>query len=248
MKKIVIAHLGTPYECFVSTSILKGLKREFKDFEARVIVAGKASESVFKYNRNIRACHISSHAEKELQNEEFNLFINLHPGFSEGTHFEIQAKEKRGFGFTEGWERYYDILYGKKISKRNVFQIYSALAGVVWKGESYDFHYHPKTHCKAKRTGLAVAHSGIRNYIKDRLRLDDAKLWNVPFKKNLFKRIDEINRCQDIVTDDFFIMHLAIFLRKNVYFLQTIQPKTKYEFFRSKHQVIHIPDPIIIMS
>ena len=248
MKKIAITHLGTPYECFVSTSVLKGLKRVFKHFEVHVIVAGKASEAIFKYNRKIRNCHISSHAEKELQNENFDLLINLHPGFSEGTHFEIKASEKRGFGFTEGWEKQYDILYGDKRTKRNVFQVYSDLAEITWRGESYDFHYHPKTHCKAKRVGLAVAHAGIRNYIQDRLRFDEAQLWNVPFKKNLFKKIDELNRCQDIVTDDFFVMHLAIFLRKNVYFLQTIQPKTKYEFFRTKHQVIKIPEPIIIMS
>jgi len=65
------------------------------------------------------------------------------------------------------------------------------------------------------------------------------KIWYIPYKKNIFKRMDEINRCKKIITDDFLTLHLSLYLRKYVYFLQTLPSNTKIELFKNGeiHQV-----------
>ena len=54
-------------------------------------------------------------------------------------------------------------------------------------------------------------------------------------------RMDEVNRCKDIITDDILTMNMAIYLRKRIYFLETAPVNLKLEFFGSKHTVIDVP-------
>ena len=48
-----------------------------------------------------------------------------------------------------------------------------------------------------------------REYITNELKLEQSRLWNVPYRKNIYKQFDEVNRCTNIVTDDLFIMNIS---------------------------------------
>ena len=113
-----------------------------------------------------------------------------------------------------------------------------------WKGQGYDFDYYPKSRCKKNRTGLAVANANLRSFIIDKLSLDESKLWVIPYRKNIFKKIDEVNRCKRIVTDGFFTMNVASYLKKNIYFLKTVPYTTRIEIFGNGY-IYNVPSNII---
>jgi len=52
--------------------------------------------------------------------------------------------------------------------------------------------------------------------------------------------MDEINRCQKIITDDLTTLHSALYLRKYVYFLETSPPVLKQELFNSG-EIYNVP-------
>ena len=114
-----------------------------------------------------------------------------------------------------------------------LFQLYYKLAGLKWKGEGYDIGYYPKTRTKKNRAGIAVANSNLRSYILNELKLDNSSVWNLPRKKNILRKMDEINKCKRIITDDIIIFHLALSLRKYVHFLKTFPLNFNLELFKS---------------
>ena len=80
----------------------------------------------------------------------------------------------------------------------------------------------------------------LRNYILEELKLDNSKVWNIPYKKNIFKKMDEINKCKRIITDDITMFHLAVNLRKYVYFLKTFPINFKLELF-GRGEIYEVP-------
>jgi hypothetical protein len=121
----------------------------------------------------------------------------------------------------------------------NIFQLYYNLSGLKWRGEGYDIHYYPKYKLKRNKVGISIANANLRNYILDKLKLDSGKIWYIPYKKNIYKKMDNINQCKNIITDDILTFHLSMILRKYVYFLQTFPLKIKMELFGNGeiHQV-----------
>jgi hypothetical protein len=109
--------------------------------------------------------------------------------------------------------------------------MYFMLAGLKWHGEGYDFHYYPKSKAKKDTSGISVVNNNLKHYILGKLKLNLSEVCNLPHKKNLYNKIDELNKCQNIITDDFFTLNLALFLRKNVYFLETIPFNFPLELF-----------------
>ncbi|HUS49053.1 MAG TPA: hypothetical protein VMZ91_02755, partial [Candidatus Paceibacterota bacterium] len=69
-------------------------------------------------------------------------------------------------------------------------------------------------------------------------------IWHIPYKKNIFKKIDEINRCKEVVTDDMTTFHLSMAMKKYVYFLRSFPSNIKMEFFGSG-QIFDVPLNII---
>ena len=232
--EILIINLDNYCECFVSTSIIKALKNENNDAKIDCVVKNEKTRSIFKYNKKIRNVFTKSKFKKN-DNKTYDKLINLDPTQS----INVEAKEKVGFGYSDD-KKTYEILYGNKKTNKNIFQIYFGLAKLKWHGESYDFYYHPKTKTNKDKTGLYLSNTNLKRYIIHKMKLNESTLWVVPYRENIFKRIDEINRCNNIITDDTFTMHIAIFLRKHVFFLKTFPQNTKIELF-SKGDVFTVP-------
>jgi ADP-heptose:LPS heptosyltransferase len=242
--KILLIHLGTQSECFIATSLIKGLKKAYNDADIYCVVKNTETESIFKYNKNIKKTYTIKNVPVEFTRMHFDKVINLHPDFSTEEHFDPKSTEKLGFDFGEGTAKIYGFLYERKKTNKNIFQLYYRLAGLKWRGEGYSFSYYPKARTKKYTTGIAVVNANLKSYVVDKLKLDLSKIWNIPYKKNIHKKLDEINRCPSIVTDDFFTLNLALYLRKNVYFLETAPINMQIELFGSG-KIFKVPLEIV---
>lgn len=242
---ILIAHLGSPSECFISTSILKGLPAG-RNSEVDILVNDDRCAAIFEYNKKVRQVFtLDSYADLEGDSHKYDLLINLHPSFTADDSCFFPAVNKLGFWFSPEHDYFYDIFLGKKKTSISLFQMYFKLAGLKWKGQKYDFVYFPQTRSKRTRTGIALANNNLERYIEHNLKLDQSKLWHIPLKDSVFRRLDEINTCSAIITDDFFTANLAIFLGKKVHFLKTVNYNMKMEFF-GKGQTYEVPNNILL--
>jgi hypothetical protein len=228
--KILITNFGTIAENVSSSSILRRLKRRIEATDITWCVKQKDYKDIFKHNKSIN--RIISLEELISLEETFDLLINLNPFLPHKICNKVKIIDTLGFGFNEEVDSFESVITGdKQMRGMNVFQMYYKLAGMTWKGEGYDMGYYPRSRSKKNRAGIAVAHANLRNYLTDELNLDSMKMWHIPYKKNIFKKMDEINKCSKIITDDMLTLHLALSLRKYVYFLKTIPINTKIEFF-----------------
>lgn len=228
--KILITNLGTTVDNIASSSVLKRLKRRMESTEITWCVRKKDDKNIFKHNKSIDT--VMSLEELINLDKTFDLLINLNPFLPHKICNRIDIVDTLGFGFNEEIIPFEAVVNGEMPNDNmNIFQMYYTLAGMTWKGEGYDIGYYPRSKSKKNRAGIAVAHANLRNYLTDELELDSMKLWHIPYKKNIFKRMDEINKCAKIVTDDMLTLHLALALRKYVYFLKTTPTNTKIEFF-----------------
>ena len=242
--EILLINLGTQSECFISTSVIKGLRKAFDDIHIYCVVRNTETQSIFKYNRNIKKTYVVKSIPKEFMKKRFDKVINLHPDFTVEKYYDPNGLEKIGFNFDESSEKIRQFLYNYKKTNKNIFQLYYKLSGLKWRGEGYDFSYFPKARTKGYTTGIAVVNANLRSYVIDKLKLDLSKVWNIPYKKNIYKKLDEINRCPSIVTDDFFTLNLALYLRKNVYFLETANINMQIELFGSG-KIFKVPIEIV---
>jgi hypothetical protein len=102
---------------------------------------------------------------------------------------------------------------------------------LVWKGDGYDFNYFPKNKSNEKRVGMLMSNTKLKNFIKNEINLETCFLWDIPLKNHIRKQIEEINRCKYIITDDFYAMNLATFLKKEIFFLNTMSYNFRLETF-----------------
>jgi len=232
--KILIVNLGNYCECFISTSVIKALKHLNDNTKIDCVVKNEKTRAIFKYNKKIRNVFTKSKFKKH--STTYDKLINFDPQSS----IHVKAKEKVGFGYSKKNDKLYDVLYGNKKTNKNIFQVYFNLAELKWKGESYDFYYHPKTKTQKDKTGLYLVNANLKRYIIQKMRLNESVLRTIPYRENIFKRIDEVNKCNNIITDDTFTMHIAIFLRKHVFFLKTFTQNTKIELF-GKGSIFPVP-------
>lgn len=224
---ILIIQPGETWQCVVSTSLIKGLKKKYEEANISVAVANRNNRRVFLYHPDVDPIWLMNSKLPEA-----DLLINL------GAEFDAKkanAKQKIGFGCTSDDD--YEVFYGEKKTDKNILQFYYSLVGLTWRGEGYDCGYFPRSKSNKKKTGVALADSRLRSYVFEKLSLEKSRIWYVPQRRNFFKKADEINRCQNIVTDDLLSMHIAIYLRKYVYFLTTKQQNIQPEFF-GRGQVI----------
>lgn len=122
-------------------------------------------------------------------------------------------------------------LYLREQVQRNLFQLMYGVAGLRWEGQGYRFRYYPKTRKKPGRVGIAVRDRGVRAYVEGRLRQDADRTWKVLFRQNVLKQFDEVNAADSVVTDDEFVLHAALCLRRHVEYLVYEPPNVKPEFF-----------------
>ncbi|HUS50514.1 MAG TPA: hypothetical protein VMZ91_10140 [Candidatus Paceibacterota bacterium] len=239
---ILVVHLGSRSENLVATSILKGIKSTCPHCKIDWVTKDNSCHNLLKYSPNIN--NVYSLKELAECSKEYDLLVNLYPTINPFECPNITIKNTMGFQFKEDSDKYFDILYKEKQSPYNLFQIYYRLMGMEWHGEGYDIKYYPQSRTKKNKIGIAVANANLRNYITDKLKIDNKRLWHIPYKKNLLKRLDEINRCKEIITDDFLTFNLVVYLHKYVYFLQTVPYMFKLEYF-GKGEIINVPQEII---
>jgi ribonuclease P protein component len=168
----------------------------------------------------------------DVPSEDYDIVINLSPSVHPSDPI-IRGKKCFGFWFDPRSSEFYEVLYGRRKTSMNQFQVYYRLAGMTWKGQGYGLNYYPKTKVKNNRVGVSISHSKLRHYVIDHLVPRMFRIVILPYRKNVLRRMDEINVCQQIVTDDNLTMHLSLYLRKKIHFLETIRQNTPYEFFGS---------------
>jgi len=228
--KILIVNLGTLTENIVATSIVKTLIKKVEKPHITWCVASDNIKYIFDYNKNINK--VISFDELQQSNSVFDVLVNLSSFFPHEKCKNLKAKNVIGYQFSDNVRDFGDIIEGnKENTSMNLFQMLYKLTGLTWRGEGYDLGYFPRSKSKFNRVGIAVAHVNLKNYIIDELQIETKKLWHIPYKKNIFKKMDQINKCKKIITDDILIFHLSMYLHKYVYFLQTMPLFAKMEFF-----------------
>lgn len=241
--KILIVNLGSITDNIASTCLIKRIKKNINNHCIYWCVPKEEDKYILKYNKNIKEVFCFD----ELRKKELkvDLVINLGLFFPHEKCINLKTNNALGFGFNIDAQDYFEVFYGNKYVKNlSYLQLLYKLIGDTWRGEGYDLNYYPRSRSKRKRVGIAVAHANLRNYVYEHFDLDSFKLWNIPYKKNIFKRMDEINKCKRIVTDDLLTFHLAMALRKYVYFLEIVPHNFKLEMF-GNGEVYKVPKDII---
>lgn len=227
--EVAIIHMGNPIQILPSTSVLRRIREKYPSLKI-TWVSKKEYAYLLKHNKKINK---SISLEDFISApKEYDLVANLYPIFPFTKDCQCKCKNLMGFYFDGNIDTLGDILLDEKQNTNiNIYQLYYKILGMEWRGEGCQLSYFPKSKSKKGRIGVSVANANLRNYILDNLGVDDTKIYYVPYRKNIFKRMDEINKCEKIVTDDFITMYLASYLRKYVYFLETFPSSTKLEFF-----------------
>lgn len=226
--EIALVHLGPISQLIAATSVMAGIKKQKVDSHITWIVPDN--------NLYVRK-HISARVIplKKFINEKrfYDLLINLWPFFPEGLKVNSEIRDFTGFYFDKCLDKKYkDVILGNdSLLNMSVLQLYFKLCGLIWKGEGYGIEYYPKTKTRQNRVGVSVANANLRNYVLDNLKIENMKMWYIPYKKNIFKKMDEINRCKKIITDDLLTLHLAISMRKYIYYLKTYPMSLNLETF-----------------
>ena len=230
--KILIAQMGaTQYEILAATSLIRGLRDKHKDPSIDWLV-DDVNKPVLQYVKKVK--NVFDPSDLTDANIQWDLLVNLTSKFQQKEMHYLPVQKKIGFWtdhHADEMDLFYEVENGFRENNMSLFQFFYRLADMRWKGQGYDFGYFPKTKSRKNRAGIGVANDNLRHYVTDNLDLRSMKLWYIPYKKNVFKRMDEINRCVKIVTDDMLTLHIAIGLRKFVYYLQTIPPRYRIEFF-----------------
>lgn len=232
--KILILHTGQIKETILLSSIFEGLNKKYKDPQIICIVK-EETLNFYKFYKKYKINFINTidMLSDEIVKNNFDLFIdltsniNFHP-FSQAIAENISFENKINLE-----------------NKENLYYLKSLFfeCGMKWRGEGYFNGYIPKTKSKNNRIGLAVANKNLINYILDNMLFDKMRKWIIPFKQNIFKKTDEINRCGTIVTDDLLTLRIAISLKKYCYYLDQFNNNKKIEFF-GKGTKIDVPKEI----
>lgn len=225
--KICVVNLENLSSCIVATSINKALCNKYKNAEIVWIVHEDFATKILKYSKLVSKVYQPQDIDFTI---ECDILINLSPSFHPSDPL-ISTKQIIGFGFSERSSEFYRILFGDQKTHMSELQVYYRLAGLKWKGEGYGIQYYPKTRERKNRAGISINHPNLRDYVEKNLKLNGFKVVSLPYRRNIFKRMDEINSCEHIITEDRLTMHLSIYLRKYVHMLKTHEYNTRLEFF-----------------
>lgn len=241
--KILLIHLGDLSDCFIASSLNRAIFNYYGKYsDITWVVKNAETEKIFKYNKKVN-CYTLSDFVTSLP-QTYDVLINLDYNFNGFNDDLLHADTKYGCKYKNDITEYRQAIeYGVSIDK-SLFEIYYDLANFSWRGEGYDFKYYPKNKTKERRLGISIINNKLNEYLDNHFVVPFMKKWNVPYKKNLFKKLDEINRCSRIVTDDFLTLQLALYLRKYVYFLKYIDYNLKIELFNNG-QIINVPQNIV---
>ncbi len=222
-----------------STSLIKGLKTLYPDSEVDYAVPLEYT-NIFKYNKKISSIYnFPSNLKRS-----YDLAINIYPE-KESCKFmsDIDSKQKMGYGYKDDnivslddvSDKYHKVILGEKASSKHYLQILYKISGMTWRGEGHDFFYFPRNRTKKNKTGICVKDKNLKYFIDNNLKLNRSEICDVPIKNNIIKKIDEINRVGQIITDDLATVYAAIAMRKYVEFLDINNFNMSIEFFNKGH-------------
>lgn len=241
MADILLIQLGQLSDTVIATGVVKKLTSEGHRIHC---VADATACDLLGYCRNV---HVESIEGAMLKS--YDTAINLSPLVTCTEMIDkADAETKLGYGktgvslsfYNKGAELHYRHRYVGIPTRSSLLQLAFGLAGMTWQGEGYYVGYFPRNRTKKSAIGVAVRDHLLRDYVKDNIKVEKSTLLAVPFKQNVLKQLDEINRCKNIVTDDAGILHLSLAMRKNVEYIVRKKPPYHIEMFNSGN--IHVFD------
>ncbi len=233
--KLVLVHDGPREHALAITSVFKPLQRQYPEASIHVITSPD-KEIFYRFLPGVNVSLFPTDDAYRLK--DVDLLID-YGGSDRALAAGVGIQPKKYLGLCPALDGNFDVdafmgLYTGHETKRNIFQVVFAIAGLKWRGEGYSFSYHTRTRAKKDRCGLAVKDAAVRQYLRENLVTpDDDRLWHIPIRQNVFRQFDEVNKCENVVTDDPFVMHVAVSLRKRVEFLLYEKPNIRPEFFGS---------------
>jgi hypothetical protein len=241
MKQALVLQVGQLSDSMLITGIVRKLA---EDHEVHCVVDHTTAE-LLRYNKNVATSGVDAPTLKD----SYDIAINFSPQVTCTEIMELaNADVKFGYGklddnlsfFNQGAELHYKYRYIGAPTRTNLLQLTYNLAGMKWQGEGYYLAYFPRNRAKKSLTGLVIRDQLLRTYIRENIKLAKSRIHVVPFKRDVLKQVDEINRCKNLVTDDYGILHLGLALRKNVEMIVKRKPTFGVEFFGSGN--LHVFD------
>ena len=228
MKKIVFIQDGD----FSDNLILYGMISHFKNDFVHCIT-DQWSSGIFKFSKVSKI----STLDDPLLEEHYDLAVNFGITKESSEIFNtIKADSKNGYSYSNGnilfLSKEADLHYRARHlgipTDHNLFQLTYGLANIPWKGDGYNLKYYPRNK-QENVVGINI----FQKSLKDKIISMDYEYINVPFKKNILKQIDEVNKCKKLITDNEGSMHIGLALRKKVEFLSVKRIPYKVEMFSS---------------
>lgn len=224
--KIVVIQSGEPHEALPVLSLLIGLQKAYRN--SRIIWIGKQLFfDLIKYNKRISSyVDVDEEITLDVLAKIFKPDICINP-FADKKSCAFasasQAKKYHGFnkkGAVNRTAEFFDkVKRGEINTNKNILDLYYGLADLNWHGEGYGLSYYPKS----KQV------SGCGKFGTNLPSIDDCPSFTLPRK--LLPKFDTINKYSDIHTDDLFVLHAGLALRKNITFYS--KPMSyKIEFFK----------------
>lgn len=222
--KIVIIQSGSCCDSLITTSVLIGLSKKYPGFSIYWI--GKTdSFALVKFNKRIKK---RFDIEQDLTFETLtyvynpNLCINFSiDKKSINIQSSLNAADNLGFSkngpLTKQSEFFNNVINNKLKTNKTILDIYYNLCGLRWDGEGYGLSYFPKTK-QAKEYGKYIESRNITCLYPE-----------IKISKNILQTFDSINEYKDIHTDNEFIVHSSIALKKNItFYSNTINYQIEY--------------------
>ncbi len=210
--KIVVIHLGPLHEALLTASLVVGLKKYHP--KADIFWAGDPADlDLIKYNKQIRdfvdvTTDMTFAVLSRLYKPDICINVCRDKKAKEITSI-INPKVILGFQKTGPVNRqaqfFENVMRGKTKTNKSILSLYYGIANLSWKGEGYGLNYYPKRK-QNKPCGY---------YFTSKRKLDDCHSLKLPSK--ILPKLDAINQFADMHTDDHFVMHAALALRKKVY-------------------------------
>lgn len=234
--KIIVLHEGPRELSLAMTSLITGLRKKYRPNQI-TWVTNVENLVFFRHQKDVTPLTV----DDRIPDQEYDLVVN-YGGSADLFALSSRLRARKFLGLygeestfssdnASDAQHVYQVLYENKTTKQNVFQIVYQMADLVWRGESYAVKYFPRRKAREGHTGLAVRNQTVRQFLRTRLEADGEVMLHVPVKQDPLKQFDEVNVCENVITDDPFVMHVAVALRKHVEFLLYDIPPTRLEFF-----------------
>lgn len=224
-KKIVILQHGFDRDVFPLLSLVIGLDKMYPN--SHIIWAGEPNfYELVKYNKRIHQfVDITQEFDMKTLEAVFECDICVNVSFTPvAKQFASKVQAVKTFGFDKNGpisrqaNFFEGVLTGHIATKKTLLQIYYDLANLRWKGEGYGLSYYPRNK-QIEKCGIFAEKS----------HLNDEEGTKICLPNKVLGQLDLINKFASIVTDDLYVAHASIALRKYCTFISELP--YQMEFF-----------------